>query len=109
MQATVDRPMDKFLGKPRTRGEVIDADELAKVSPQMLRSLVDSGYLRVDGMVAGPGSSVEHHLRARVDNLEDRVKRLEAANADLVARLERFGAPPSKRPVGRPRTKTTEG
>lgn len=84
-QAIVERPMAQFNGRAVVRGEIIEADELSKLSPQSLRSLVENGYLRVDGMAAGPSSSVEQHLRARADQHDDRIKKLEDANAELAS------------------------
>lgn len=85
MEARVERQMDLFLGKSRARGDIIPDEELAQVSQPMLHSLVENGYLCIAGMSPGRDSGMEQHLQARVDNLEDRVKRIEAAqeNADM--------------------------
>jgi hypothetical protein len=85
--------MDRFLGRAVKRGEIIPAEDMAKLSPQATRGLIDGQYISMAGMApnsAATSPGMETHLRARVDNLEARVKKLEAANADLLARIEKL-------------------
>jgi hypothetical protein len=94
MQATVKREMHSFLGKPRKAGDVIADEEIAKVSPQTLKALINNGQIEIEGMTPGEGANAGtlQHIRARQDAHDDRLKKAEASNVELRARLEALEA-----------------
>ena len=90
MQATVKREVKMLAGKPRKPGDVIEPEALERISQQALQALIDGGYIEIAGMSRsqGEGMGGAAHLRARQDQLDDRVKKLETANSALLKRLE---------------------
>ena len=79
MQVTVERPM-LFLGKNRQAGEVIDSmnePKLLDLSASVRHALVDAKYIS-DTEMKGAAEAQEQHINARFDQLDDRMKRIEA-------------------------------
>lgn len=88
MTAKALRKINPLFGQCYEAGAMIPDEVVAKISPQQLRALIDKNLLQVDGMEAGNGSGVSAHIKARSDQHQDRITKLEAANAALTARLE---------------------
>lgn len=89
MLVTMGRNLNPFLGKPRMRGEALTEEEVAKLmeSPRLMRVLVDNGSIEVEGMERGEQTGVSAHLKAKVDSLGEKCRKLEVQNADLHKRL----------------------
>ncbi len=78
-----------------------DEPALLEVSPQVLNTLKNNGYLKPDAGMTMKSAGAEQHLRARVDNLEDRIKRLEAGNKELLELLAAANADEPAKSRGR--------
>ena len=88
MDGKAVRPISKLFGKSYAPGDPIPAEVISKITPQVLRTLVNKGDIEVAGMIADAGGGgVAQHLQARADRADDRIKKLEAANTALEARL----------------------
>lgn len=82
MDAKALRNIPKLDGKSYMAGDPIPAAAIAKMTPQVLRTLVDSRSIEVAGMEpSGGGSGGNAHLMARTEKLGEQVKKLEAARA----------------------------
>lgn len=96
MQVTIRRQI-KFLGQDRRTGETMDVEigpKIGQVTEQSLRALVNSGAVEADGMKAeSAAGGVIMHLRAKVERLEELVKKQAGAMADMGLRLAKLEAP----------------
>lgn len=81
MQLLVKSHMDKFIGKARKPGDVIDDEELSKVSPQVISALISQGKL-THPSVGGSAEEGLSHLHARMDKLQEQVADLIAGHAE---------------------------
>lgn len=102
---TALRPIDKLFGKAYAAGETIPPDVVARMTPQVVRSLVNKGDISVEGMTADTGSGgMSQHLMARIDKLDDtskkqaklieaQAKEMEAMRAQLAALAAGTGEP----------------
>lgn len=73
------RNIDKLAGKSYKSGDEIPDAVISKISPQVLRSLVEARTIEVPGMeaaAASPGGMA--HIMARLDKQGEQIKKLEA-------------------------------
>lgn len=85
MAARALRNIDKLAGASYPAGATIPDDVVAKISPQVLRSLVNGAALEVDGMERGADAGASAHIKARQDQHHERIQKLEAANVEFRA------------------------
>lgn len=75
-------------GKAYAAGAKIPAAVIAKITPQVLRSLVDGGKIEVEGMEqSAGGSGGQAHIMARLDQQSDQIKALVAGCKTLTDRV----------------------
>lgn len=99
MRVTFKRQI-KFMGAIRQVGESMNVEVsnqmgVGTVSEQALRALVNSGAGEVEGMAAeAAAGGIIMHLRAKLEAMEERHKKLEARLAKLEGKKEAPAAEP---------------
>lgn len=104
MMAKALRNIDKLAGKSYKAGDAIPEAVIAKITPQVLRSLVETHTIEVPGMESKSNSPGQNaHLMARLDKQSEQIKKLEAGRADdaknMSALAKRLEALEGKKPV----------
>lgn len=100
MAAKALRNIEKLAGKSYKAGEAISDAVIAKITPQVLRSLVENHTIEVPGMEAkGAGTGGMAHVMARLDQQADLIKKLTAANAAMEKRLDAIEGKKSATPA----------
>jgi hypothetical protein len=85
MQVTMKRNV-RFMGEMRKAGDTLNitiGDKMGEITPRNLQSLIDGGTLEADGMGMSQTSGASAHIRAQLDALSDKHKRLVASNEVL--------------------------
>lgn len=98
------RDIAKLDGISYKAGSTIPDAVIMKISPQVLRSLVESHTIEVPGMESkSGGSGASAHLMARLDKQGEQIKKLEAGRAEdaknMSALVKRMEALEGKKPV----------
>lgn len=88
MTAKALRPIAKLHGVSYAAGSEIPDAVIARMSPQVVKALVNRGDLEVEGMeAAGATAGISQHLGARIDKHNDMLKAGEVAHADNAKRI----------------------
>ena len=87
------------MARPTQAGQKIPGAVIAKLTPQVLKSLVDNYKIEVDGMEpsSGGGAGGMAHLTARLDQQGDQIKGLLAAVKHLTEQVSALGGKPAKK------------
>lgn len=82
------RHIPELCGKAYEPGAPIPAAVIGKISPQVLRVLVDQHAIEVDGMEAsGKGAGSMTHVTARLDAHSDRLKGVDKTTGEILKTL----------------------
>ncbi len=86
------RHIPELCGKAYAPGDPIPAAAIAKITPQVLRVLVDQHSIEVEGMEpSGKGSGGMQHLIARIDRQGEQIKAMETARAEDAKTISALG------------------